>query len=128
MNKLFTKGTLILIILININIIISKNLKCPNNILINVGLKSTKGLSFVSISENKYKSNLSEKERENYEQMINLKRSFSSSMDKVYNSFNPEKAGYWEGLNSVTFLFFTFSLILIIVIILYLILRFFFNK
>ena len=128
MNILFTKGTLILIILININIIISKNLKCPNNILINVGLKSTKGLSIVSINENKYKSNLSEKERENYEQMIDLKRSFSSSMDKVYNSFSPEKEGYWQGLNSVTFLFFSFSLILIIVIIIYLVLRFFFKK
>ena len=60
--------------------------------------------------------------------MIDLKKSFSSSMDKVYKSFSPEKEGYWQGLNSVTFLFFTFSLILIIVIVIYLILRFFFNK
>ena len=128
MNKLLLKGILILISLININIVSSKHLKCPNNILINIGLKSTKDLSYISVNENKFKSSLTEEERKSYEKMIDLKKSFSSSMDKVYKSFSPEKEGYWQGLNSVTFLFFTFSLILIIVIVIYLILRFFFNK
>ena len=128
MNKIFIKGILILIILININIVLSKNLRCPNNILINVGLKSTQGLSFIMINENKYQSSLTREEREKYEEMIDLKRSFTSSMNKVYEIFSPEKEGYWKGLNSVTFLFFTFSLILIIIIIIYLVLRFFFKK
>lgn len=128
MNNLFIKGILIHIILININIVLPKNLRCPNNILVNIGLKSTQGLSLVYINENQYKSSLTKEERDKYEEMIDLKRSFSSSMNKVYERFSPEKEGYWKGLNSVTFLFFTLSLVLIIVIIIYLVLRFFFKK
>ena len=124
----FIKGILFIIILININTIISKNLRCPNNLLINIGFKSTDGLSFITINENKYKSSLTKEEREGYEEMIDLKRSFSTSIDKVYDTFSPEKEGYWKGLNSITFLFFTFSLVLILVIIIYLVLRFVFKK
>lgn len=128
MTKKYLKEILLFIILININTIFSKNLLCPNNQLINIGLQSTNDLKILAINEKKYESKLTNKQRENYEEMIDIKRSFSASMDDVYDSFSPEKDDYWKGLNSITFLFFTFALILIIVIIIYLILRFCFKK
>ena len=128
MNKKYLKHISLFIILININSIFSKNLLCPNNQLMFVGLQSSDDLKILAINENKYESQLSDKEREKYEDMIDIKRSFSASMDDVYDSFSPEKDDYWKGLNSITFLFFIFALIVIIVIIIYLILRFCFKK
>ena len=128
MNKIYLKQISLFFILININTIFSKNLLCPNNQLINLGLKSTDDLKILTITENKYISQLTDKEREKYEDMIDIKRSFSASMDDVYDSFSPEKDDYWKGLNSITFLFFIFALIIIVVILIYLILRFFFKK
>ena len=128
MNKIFLKQISLIIILININAIFSKNLLCPNNQLVNIGFKSTDDLKILAFDENIYESQLTDKEREKYEDMIKIKRSFSASMDDVYDSFNPEKEDYWKGLNSITFLFFIFALIIIIVIIIYLILRFCFKK
>ena len=128
MKKIYLKQISLFIILININTIFSKNLLCPNNQLMFVGLQSTDDLKILAINENKYESQLSDKEREKYEDMIDIKRSFSASMDDVYDSFSPEKDDYWKGLNSITFLFFIFALIVIIVIIIYLILRFCFKK
>ena len=129
MNKLLLNEILIFIILLNINKIFSKNLLCPNNLLINIGLKSTKNLSLISsTSDNKFISQLTNDERQKYEEMIDSKRAFSASMNKVYKSFNPEREGYWKGLNYVTLLFFYISLVLIVAIIFYLILRFLLNK
>jgi uncharacterized membrane protein len=118
----------IILIIFLLNSLYSKNLRCPNDILINVGLKSTKGLVLMSINEKKYESRLTEDEREDYEDKIDLKREFTSSISKVYDSFSPEKDGYWEGLDHITLLFFYISLIPIGFIFLYLILRFIFNK
>ena len=128
MGKLFLSKILIFICLINIHIIYSKNLLCPNNHLINIGLKSTKGLSLITINENKFQSSLSQSEREEYEEEIDLKRSFSAALDKVYDSFSPEKDGYWDGLNYITFMFFVIALFPIGLIVIYLILRFLCNK
>ena len=118
----------IILIIFLLNSLYCKNLRCPNDILINVGLKSTKGLVLISINEKKYESRLTEDEREDYEDKIDLKREFTSSISKVYDSFSPEKDGYWEGLDHITLLFFYISLIPIGFIFLYLILRFIFNK
>ena len=128
MAKLFLNKILICIFLINIHIISSKNLKCPNNHLINIGLKSTKGLSLITINEQKYQSSLTQGEREEYENEIDLKRSFSAALDKVYDSFSPEKEGYWDGLNYITFMFFIIALFPIVLIFIYLILRFLCKK
>ena len=128
MKKIFLNRILIYSFLLNIQIISSKNLLCPNNHLINIGLKSTKGLSLIVINDTKYKSKLSQSEREEYEEKIDLKRSFSAALDKVYNSFSPEKDGYWNGLNYITFMFFIISLFPIGVILIYLFLRFLCKK
>ena len=128
MNKKYLKQISLFIILININKIFAKNLLCPNNQLISIGLQSTEDLKILAFNDKKYESQLTDKEREKYEDMIDIKRSFAASMDDVYESFSPEKDDYWKGLNSITFLFFIFALIIIIVIIIYLILRFFFKK
>lgn len=118
----------IILIAFLLNTIYNKNLRCPNDILINIGLKSTKGLTSITTNENKYQSRLTEEEREDYEDKIDLKRSFTSSMSKVYDSFSPEKDGYWEGLDHITLIFFLISLIPITLIIIYIVLRFLFNK
>ena len=128
MNKLLLNEVLLIVFLLNINNIFSKNLLCPNNLLINLGLKSIKDISLVSTNDNKFISKLSNEEREKYEEMIDSKRAFSASMDKVYKSFSPEREGYWNGLNSVTLLFFYISLVIIVAIIFYLLLRFLFKK
>ena len=128
MNKLLLNEVLLIVFLLNINNIFSKNLLCPNNLLINIGLKSLKDISLVSTNDNKFISKLSNEEREKYEEMIDSKRAFSASMDKVYKSFSPEREGYWNGLNSVTLLFFYISLVIIVAIIFYLLLRFLFKK
>lgn len=128
MVNIFLNKILICIFLINIHIIFSKNLKCPNNHLINIGLKSTKGLSLITINEKKYQSKLTQSEREEYENEIDLKRSFSAALDKVYDSFSPEKQGYWDGLNYITFMFFIIALFPIVLIFVYLILRFLCKK
>ena len=123
MKKFIINKIILFIFLINIISINSKNLLCPNNPLINVGFISTKPLTFTNSNNNKYKSDLSQEDREKYESMIDLKKSFSASMDLV-QSFCPEKDNYWSSLNHVTLVFFLVSLIPIIFIIIYLLLRF----
>ena len=89
-----------------INIINTKNLQCSNNILINVGLLSTKGLSVNNNSNNsRYKSKITQEEREKYEQIIDLKKSFSASMSLDSENFCPEKESYFSRLNHITFIF-----------------------
>lgn len=128
MEKLFFPKIFIFIILINIHSLYSKNLLCPNNLLINIGLQTTKDFPLKAINEKKFKSSLTQEEREKYEEEIDLKRSFSATMEKVYNSFSPEKEDYWKGLDYITFLFFLISLIPIGFIVIYLILRFLCKK
>ena len=128
MKKLFFNQIYIIIILLNQNSIYCKNLLCPNNHLINVGLKTPKGISLITINEKKYQSNLTQEEREKYEEEIDLKRSFSATIDKVYDSFCPEKDDYWDGLNYITFMFFIISLFPIGLILIYLFLRFLCKK
>ena len=128
MKKLFFNQIYIIIILLNLNSIYCKNLLCPNNHLINVGLKTPKGISLITINEKKYQSKLTQEEREKYEEEIDLKRSFSATIDKVYDSFCPEKDDYWDGLNYITLIFFFISLIPIVIILIYFILRFLCNK
>lgn len=127
MKKIYLDIIFLYILLINLNTITSKNL-CPNNPLINVGFISIKNISLITVNENKYKSNLTNEEREQYEEMIDLKQSFSASLDSVSVSFSPEKQSYWDGLNHITLVFFLLSLFPIAIIIIYLLLRFLCKK
>lgn len=125
------KKILLVFIITNslINIISTKNLQCSNNILINVGLLSTKGLSLKNNSNNsRYQSKITKEEREKYEQIIDLKKSFSASMSLDSENFCPEKESYFSRLNHITFIFFIIALFPLIFIIIYLILRFLLKK
>ena len=126
------KKLLLVLIITNslINITNTKNLQCSNNILINVGLLSTKASSLNNNNNinSRYQSNISQEDREKYEQIIDLKKSFSASMDLDSENFCPEKENYFSRLNHVTLIFFLFSLFPLILIILYLILRFLLKK
>ena len=66
MKKIYLDIIFLYILLINLNTITSKNL-CPNNPLINVGFISIKNISLITVNENKYKSNLTNEEREQSE-------------------------------------------------------------
>ena len=114
--------------LLNLNIIITRNL-CPNNPLINIGYITTQqNISLITTNGNKYDSIITNEERVNYEKMIELKQSFTASLNSVSASFTPEKQSYWDGLNHIIFVFFMLSLFPIAFIIIYLLLRFLFKK
>ena len=69
---------------------------CPKVPMSSLGL-------LISLAESvegyNYESKLSEEERKPYQEIVYLKRSFSSTMSYIPQSFTPEKEEYWEGLN-----------------------------
>ena len=89
---------------------------------------SSKSLSVNNNNNRGYESLISQEDREKYEQIIDLKKSFSASMDLDSENFCPEKENYFSSLNHITFIFFIISLFPLAFIIIYLILRFLLKK
>ena len=94
---------------------------CPNPKISSLGI-------LISLSENEEssseKSQISQEEREAYEEIIKLKRSFSSTMSYIPQNFTPEKPKYWEELDFLLIIFVVIALFPFIFICLYLMLRF----
>lgn len=98
--------------------------KCPKVPLTPLGI-------LISLSEDEeyaYESTLSPSEREPYESIIELKRSFSSTMSYIPQSFNPENEEYWKGLNYLLIVFVIIAIFPTLFIIFYLLMRFVFKK
>ena len=98
---------------------------CPKVPMSSLGL-------LISLAESvegyNYESKLSEEERKPYQEIVYLKRSFSSTMSYIPQSFTPEKEEYWEGLNYLLLIFIIIAIFPIIFIIFYIIVRFIFKK
>lgn len=97
---------------------------CPNSPLSSLGV-------LISLSETEeygYKETLSPSERESYEDIIDLKRSFSSTMSAIPQSFTPEKDDYWDGLDSLFNAFIIIAIFPIIFIVFYIFMRFVLKK
>ena len=97
---------------------------CPNPRISSLGI-------LISLSESEdssYENTLSEEDRKPYEEMIQLKRSFSSTMDYIPQSFSPEKETYWEQLNHLLIIFVIIAIFPLIFILFYLFMRFVLKK
>ena len=97
---------------------------CPNSRLTNLALL----ISFSEEEVSLFESTLTPEERTSYEEMVSMKRSFSTTMSYVPQSFSPEKESYWSDLNVLVAIFFYIATLPFICIIIYLIMRFVCNK
>ena len=97
---------------------------CPNPKISSLGI-------LISLSESEdtsYENTLTKEERTPYEEKIVLKRSFSSTMSYIPQSFSPEKEKYWKDLNSLLIVFTIIAIFPTVFIIFYFIMRFGFKK
>ena len=94
--------------------------KCPKVPLTSLGIL----ISLAESEDSTYESTLSEEEREPYENIVQLKRSFASTMSYIPQSFTPETEEYWNGLNILLIIFIIIALFPTLFIIFYLIVRF----
>ena len=98
---------------------------CPNPRISSLGI-------LISLSESEsdssYENTLSEEDRTSYEEMIQLKRSFSSTMDYIPQSFSPETETYWKQLNHLLIIFVIIAIFPLIFILFYLFMRFVLKK
>ena len=67
---------------------------CPNPPISSLGIL----VSLTETEDSTYENTLSPEERKAYEDIVDLKRSFSSTMSYIPQSFAPEKEEYWEKL------------------------------
>ena len=87
--------------------------KCPKTPLTSLGIL----ISLADDDDDKlFSSVLTQKERENYEDIVVLKRSFSSTMSYIPQSFSPEDDDYWSGLNYLLIVFIIIAIFPIIFI------------
>ena len=100
-------------------------INCPKIAMSSLGL-------LISLAESdegyNYESKLSEEERKPYQEIVYLKRSFSSTMSYIPQSFTPEKEEYWDGLNHLMLIFIIIAIFPTIFIIFYIIVRFICKK
>ena len=98
---------------------------CPKTPLTSLGIL----ISLAETEENSiYESKLSQSEREKYEDIVELKRSFSNTMSYIPQSFSPEDDDYWDGLNYLLIVFVIIAIFPIIFIIFYIFMRFVLKK
>ena len=97
---------------------------CPNPPLTSLGIL----ISLAESDESGYTSTLSPKERKSYEDIVDLKRSFSSTMSYIPHSFSPENDDYWAGIDTLLFVFIIISIFPTIFIIFYIFMRFVLKK
>lgn len=123
--KMFSLISLILIQVTNQNFLqFNTKTNCPKAPMSSLGvlisLAETQGYS--------YESQLSEEERESYLNIVYLKRSFSSTMTYIPQSFTPEREEYWNKLNFLVTIFIIIAMFPVVFIIFYIIVRFVFKK
>lgn len=97
---------------------------CPNVPLSPLGVL----ISLASSDDAFYKSTLTQEEREPYEEILSLKRSFATTMSYIPQSFAPEKEEYWDALTYLVVIFVIIALFPTIFVIFYLIMRFVLRK
>ena len=98
--------------------------KCPKVPLTSLGIL----ISLAESDDTRYESTLSPDERAPYENIVQLKRSFASTMSYIPQSFKPESEEYWGGLNTLLIIFIIIALFPTLFIIFYLIVRFICRK
>ena len=97
---------------------------CPNPKISSLGIL----ISLSETDDSSYENTLTPEERESYEEIIQLKRSFSSTMSYIPQSFSPEKEKYWEELDYLLLVFVIIAMFPIVFIVFYLFMRFVLKK
>ena len=97
---------------------------CPNPPISSLGIL----VSLTETEDSTYENTLSPEERKAYEDIIDLKRSFSSTMSYIPQSFAPEKEEYWEKLEYLLVIFIIIAAFPAAFIIFYLFVRFDLHK
>ena len=97
---------------------------CPNPKISSLGIL----ISLSESDDSSYENTLTPEERESYEEIIQLKRSFSSTMSYIPQSFSPEKEKYWEELDYLLLVFVIIAMFPIVFIVFYLFMRFVLKK
>ena len=97
---------------------------CPKAPMSSLGLL----ISLAEADGYNYQSTLTDAERESYLEIVYLKRSFSSTMTYIPQSFTPEREEYWNKLNFLVTIFIIIALFPVVFIIFYIIVRFVFRK
>ncbi len=98
--------------------------KCPKVPLTSLGIL----ISLADYETSSYSSSLSDKEKEKYEEIVALKRSFASTMSYIPKAFKPESEDYWSGLNFLLIVFVIIAIFPIIFILFYMFMRFVLKK
>ena len=98
--------------------------ECPNPPLTRLALL----ISFAEDEESLLVSQLKPEERASYEEKVSLKRSFSTTMSYVPQSFSPEREEYWDDLNFLVRIFIFIAIVPAFCVIFYLVMRFIFKK
>ena len=97
---------------------------CPNPKISSLGIL----ISLSESDDSSYENTLTPEERESYEEIIQLKRSFSSTMSYIPQSFSPEKEKYWEELDYLLLVFVIIAMFPIVFIVFYLFMIFVLKK
>ena len=97
---------------------------CPNPPISSLGIL----VSLTETEDSTYENTLSPEERKAYEDIVDLKRSFSSTMSYIPQSFAPEKEEYWEKLEYLLVIFIIIAAFPAAFIIFYLFVRFDLHK
>ena len=97
---------------------------CPNPPISSLGIL----VSLTETEDSTYENTLSPEERKAYEDIVDLKRSFSSTMSYIPQSFAPEKEEYWEKLEYLLVIFIIIAAFPAAFIIFYLFVRFVLHK
>ena len=94
--------------------------KCPKTPLTPLGIL----ISLAESEDPRFEKTLSPEERASYENIIQLKRSFTTTMSYIPQSFQPEKEEYWDKINFLLIIFVIIAIFPTIFIIFYLLVRF----
>ena len=97
---------------------------CPNVPLSPLGVL----ISLAQTEYAKYSSTLTQEEREPYEEILSLKRSFATTMSYIPQSFAPEKEEYWDALTYLVVIFVIIAIFPTIFVLFYLFMRFVLRK
>ena len=79
---------------------------CPKAPMSSLGLL----ISLAEVDGYNYESQLTDAERQSYLEIVYLKRSFSSTMTYIPQSFTPEREEYWNKLNFLVTIFIIIAL------------------
>lgn len=103
---------------------INPKTQCQNDNLNNFSFMESIRVLEENSGDEMFKTHLSEEERQNYESMLSLKRSFAGTMSYIPQAFNPEKEKYWDDLQYLVVVFAIIAIFPFLFILFYLITRF----